>query len=164
MVVWSEMQTCIWPSWCHCYSPSLASVKSRLFLPFWYRLTRVVPEKGPLNGCVCVCWIHYAFLQLSMLVWWWTCDFSNQLIITQMLMYGWCHWTDRSSLRKSTCEKTRSTEDCVREREARTAVMRQIADRKHVADVRRLTQEELLAEAKITEKINLRSLGLWRYS
>jgi len=21
----------------------------------WYRLTRVVPEKGPLNGCVCVC-------------------------------------------------------------------------------------------------------------
>ena len=32
----------------------LASVKSRLVLPFWYRLTRVVPEKGPLNGCVCV--------------------------------------------------------------------------------------------------------------
>jgi len=32
-----------------------ASVKSRLVLPFWYRLTRVVPEKGPLNGCVCVC-------------------------------------------------------------------------------------------------------------
>jgi len=24
-------------------------------LPFWYRLTRVVPEKGPLNGCACVC-------------------------------------------------------------------------------------------------------------
>ena len=36
-------------------SLSLASVKSRLVLPFWYRLTRVVPEKGPLNGCVCVC-------------------------------------------------------------------------------------------------------------
>jgi len=26
----SEMQTCIWPSWCHCHSLSLASVKSRL--------------------------------------------------------------------------------------------------------------------------------------
>jgi len=26
-----------------------------LVLPFWYWLTRVVPEKGPLNGCVCVC-------------------------------------------------------------------------------------------------------------
>ena len=34
---------------------SLASVKSRLVLPFWYRLTRVVLEKWPLNGCVCVC-------------------------------------------------------------------------------------------------------------
>ena len=32
-----------------------ASVKSRLLLPFWYRLTRVVLKKGPLNGCVCVC-------------------------------------------------------------------------------------------------------------
>jgi len=108
--VQTEVQTCIWPSWYHCHSLSLASVKSRLvlpsgvllkmevgirkrvwqrawryraylwslrwvyaikktleigiwrippntplFLPFWYRLTRVVPEKGPLNGCVCVC-------------------------------------------------------------------------------------------------------------
>jgi len=33
----------------------LASVKSRLVLPFWYRLTRVVPEKGPLNVCAGVC-------------------------------------------------------------------------------------------------------------
>jgi len=30
----------------HCHSLSLASVKSRLVLPFWYRLTRVVPDKG----------------------------------------------------------------------------------------------------------------------
>ena len=30
---------------------SLASLKSRLVLPFWYRLTRVGPEKRPLNGC-----------------------------------------------------------------------------------------------------------------
>jgi len=35
--------------------PLTASVKSRLVLPFWYRLTRVVLDKGPLNGCVCVC-------------------------------------------------------------------------------------------------------------
>ena len=53
--VWSEVQTCIWPSWCHFHSLSLASVKSRLVLTFWYRLTWVVPEKGPLNVCVCVC-------------------------------------------------------------------------------------------------------------
>jgi len=50
---WSEMQTCIWSSWCHCHSLSLASVKSGLVLPFWYRLALVVPDKGPLNGCVC---------------------------------------------------------------------------------------------------------------
>ena len=53
--VWSEVQICIWPSWCHCHSLSLASVLSRLVLPFWYRLTRVGPEKGQLNGSVCVC-------------------------------------------------------------------------------------------------------------
>jgi len=52
--VWSEVQTCICPSWCHCHSLSLAPVKSRLVLPFWYQLTRVVPEKQPLNRCVCV--------------------------------------------------------------------------------------------------------------
>ena len=50
--VWSKVQACIWSSRCHCHSLSLASVKSRLVLPFWYRLTRVVPDKGPLNVCV----------------------------------------------------------------------------------------------------------------
>jgi len=30
--------------------PSLASFKSRLVSPFWYRLTQVVLEKRPLNG------------------------------------------------------------------------------------------------------------------
>ena len=52
---WSKVQTCIWPSGCHCHSLSLASVKSRLVFPLWYRLTQVVLEKEPLNGCVCVC-------------------------------------------------------------------------------------------------------------
>jgi len=39
----------------HCHSLSVASVKSRLVLPFWNWLTRVVPDKKPLNRCVCVC-------------------------------------------------------------------------------------------------------------
>ena len=30
-----EMQSCMWPSWCHCHSLSLAPVKSTLVLPFW---------------------------------------------------------------------------------------------------------------------------------
>jgi len=32
-------------------TPTLASLKSRLVLPFWYRLTWVVADKGPLYGC-----------------------------------------------------------------------------------------------------------------
>ena len=32
--VWSEVQTCTWPSWCHCHSLSLASVKSTLVFAF----------------------------------------------------------------------------------------------------------------------------------
>ena len=56
--VWSKVQTCIWPSWCHCLSLSLAPVKSRLVLPFWYWLTQVILEKRPLNGCCCCCFCH----------------------------------------------------------------------------------------------------------
>ena len=61
--VWSEVQTCIWPSRFHCHSLSLTSVKSRLVLSFWYQLTQVVPEKGPVNGCVCVCICRYFYQQ-----------------------------------------------------------------------------------------------------
>jgi len=32
-----------------------------LVLPFWYRLTWVVPEKEPLNGCVCVCVLTHLY-------------------------------------------------------------------------------------------------------
>jgi len=35
--------------------PLTVSCFSKIQLPFWYRPTRVVPEKGPLNGCMCVC-------------------------------------------------------------------------------------------------------------
>ena len=33
----------------------VASVKSKMVLPFWYQLIWRVPNKGPLNVCVCVC-------------------------------------------------------------------------------------------------------------
>ena len=58
--VCSEVQTCIRPSWCHYHSPSPAAEKSRLVIRFWYRLTRVVPEKRAVKHvCVCV-WILFA--------------------------------------------------------------------------------------------------------
>jgi len=51
---------------CHCHPLSLASVKSRSVLPFWYRLTRVVPDKGPLNGSLRPCLqIHRHWLPVS---------------------------------------------------------------------------------------------------
>jgi len=50
----ADLHYCIWSSWCHCHSLSLASVKSRLVLPFWYRLTQVDSEKGLLNVCMCM--------------------------------------------------------------------------------------------------------------
>jgi len=62
--VWSDVQTCIWPSWCHCHPLSLALVKSRLVLPFWYRLTWIVPDKEPLSGCMYVCMYVYSSFPL----------------------------------------------------------------------------------------------------
>jgi len=32
--VWAEVQICIWPSWCHCHSLSLAAVN-----PHWFYLS-----------------------------------------------------------------------------------------------------------------------------
>ena len=36
-----------------------------MVLPFWYRLTRVVPEKGPLNVCVCVYIYIYIYTRVQ---------------------------------------------------------------------------------------------------
>ena len=62
LFVWREVQTCIWPSGFHCHSLSFAPVKSRLVLPFWYRLTWVVSDKRAIKrvcvcvrACVCIC-------------------------------------------------------------------------------------------------------------
>ena len=71
--VWSEVQTCIWPSWYHCRSLSLAPVKSRLVLPSWYRLTWVVSDKGPLNVVCCV-YVHDSGTDTESAERWRTCD------------------------------------------------------------------------------------------
>ena len=54
--VWSKVQTCIWPSWCHCHSLSLASARN----PDWF--TFLVPahlgspgKRAVKRVCVCVC-------------------------------------------------------------------------------------------------------------
>jgi len=87
---WSEVQTCICPSWCHCHSLSLASVKSRLVLPLWYRPTRVVPNKGPLNGCVCVCVCVCASVRACMLVF--VCVCVCVFHVTFTFSWAKCSW------------------------------------------------------------------------
>ena len=54
--VWSKVQTCIWPSWCHCHSLSLASCFSKIQIGFTFLVPAHLgsPGKGPLNGCVCL--------------------------------------------------------------------------------------------------------------
>ena len=69
LTLWSEVQTCILSSWCHCHSLSLASGKSRLVLPFWYRLTRVVHDKRPSNVCVCVLYAGWIVIIFNDALW-----------------------------------------------------------------------------------------------
>ena len=94
--VWSQVQTCIWLSWCHCHSLSLASVKSRLVLPFWYRLTWVVLDKGPLNGCVCVCvcldFLLYQQQLLNYFVCVIICEYQNCYSQLNFKNWFWNEW------------------------------------------------------------------------
>jgi len=100
--VWSEVLACIWPSWCHYHSLSLAPVKSRLVLPFWYWLAWVVLEKGPLNARVFYIWNSYV-----MLTDWWlfviwpvspskVCSHSHSDVRGMCVAIQWatCRWAD----------------------------------------------------------------------
>ena len=55
---------------------------------FWYRPTRVVPDKRPLNGCVCVCItvVIYAFSALTQLVW----SQGEHSVCKNWVMGCWC--------------------------------------------------------------------------
>ncbi|KAK4474398.1 hypothetical protein MN116_001557 [Schistosoma mekongi] len=78
---------------------------------------------------------------------------------------------ERPTLRASTLQATADQEaETTRRRVVtnentairRKALLAEIAQRKNLPEVRRLTQEELLAEAKITEEINRRSLARYQ--
>jgi len=86
--VWSEVQTCIWLSWCHCHSLSLAAVKSRLVLPFWYRLTQIVLERRPINGCCC-CYSRPPKWLVKVLYVWWS-DVTESMVMIQSLFGIMC--------------------------------------------------------------------------
>ena len=81
MLAWfsvcSEVQTCMWPSWCHCHSLSLASVKSRLVLPFWYRLVAWHSGRTSVSG-----WRTFPVLR-STCSWWVTTNVGKPSAIGQ---------------------------------------------------------------------------------
>jgi len=63
LCLWVKVQICIWPSWCHCNSLSLAPVN-----PDWFYLSCASSpgypgqnRRGPLNGCVCVCFDSFVW-------------------------------------------------------------------------------------------------------
>ena len=82
MLAWlsfcSELQTCIWPSWYHWHSLFLASVKSRLVLPFWYQCIWVVPEKRAVKRV----WLHGS---ISTLKFAFALDYIQMLIILSIV-------------------------------------------------------------------------------
>jgi len=49
--VWGEVQICIWPSWCHCHSLSLAPVNPEWFCFSVAGLPGLSWKKRPLNEC-----------------------------------------------------------------------------------------------------------------
>lgn len=69
---------------------------------------------------------------------------------------------EKKTLRKSTADRSKQREEREKERELKAKILKDIAIQKRVAEVRRLTQEELLEEAKITEELNLQSLENYR--
>ena len=71
--------------------------KIQVGLPFWYRLTRVVPDKGPLNVCVCVC------VDLIFYVW------RNRWRKTEMFAFNKLFW--------KLCLHRHLSQDCVRDQD-----------------------------------------------
>ena len=56
MVVWDKLQTCIWPSRCHCHSLSLPPVNPDWFYPSWFYLSGTFSPGccRTYPGCVCL--------------------------------------------------------------------------------------------------------------
>jgi len=87
---------------CHCHSLSLASVKSRLVLPFWYRLTWVVPDKGPLNGCsvvllmIIILWGFYITSAIDS-------SYVSLTNLTKSSRYSSFHWWINARLARKSC-------------------------------------------------------------
>ena len=50
-----------------------------VFFTFWYRPTWVVPDKGPLNGCVCYCGRQHSEPNFELYLTWLISQFNKQI-------------------------------------------------------------------------------------
>ena len=80
------------------YGPAdaTASVKSRSVLPFWYRLTQVVPKRAIKQACVCVCYV-ILFITLFLLLtvirrWSQWCGLSTSLVQLLVTINAEMYW------------------------------------------------------------------------
>jgi len=94
--VWSEVQICTMAQ----VVPLPLTVSCfRVVLPFWYWITCVVPDKGPLNGCCWCCCLYWCLMKdvsklhqifYAWYLWLWL---SPPLVVLQYIMYfGFCGW------------------------------------------------------------------------
>jgi len=113
--VWSEMQICIWPSWCHCHSLSVAPVNpycfTRMVLLFWFWLTQVFLEKRQLNECSSSSSNSSSMFKCeSDSILYTACNFSCHMVIWP-IEYRYCWWPHVTlkviHLSPSTCKSTR---------------------------------------------------------
>jgi len=66
LFVWSDVKICIWPSWCHCHSLSLAPIKSRLVFTFLVPAHLGRPRQRAIKRvCLCVWFILFYTFYLS---------------------------------------------------------------------------------------------------
>ena len=86
--VWSEVQTCMWPSWYHCHSLSLASVKSRLVFTFLVPAHPDSPGKRVVKW-VCVCVAVLKVIQRSVVKLSRAADDTHDSAPISCLL-GWC--------------------------------------------------------------------------
>ena len=86
--VWSEMQTCIWPSWCHCHSLSLASAIG---------LTNLVPVHPGSPGKRAIKRVFVLLVVNFEVIFWLTitCSLVRSFCVSKKpLVCGWC-WCRR---------------------------------------------------------------------
>ena len=96
---WSEVQTCIWPSWCHCHSLSFASVKSTLVFTFLVPAHLGSPGQRAVKwmcvGCVCVTVLQWQYCHVH-------------FVLMQQLFHSHRYWKEH--IHYSVCQESRAFE------------------------------------------------------